>query len=119
MAKAPKAEETPEAPTEKITKTEAVRRALAEGLTKAADAIEFMKTKFGIEMTPQAFSVNKSQLKKKEEGTTPRAPRATAPASAPSAQNGDDGLGLARSVRELVNQYGAEKVKAMADIIAG
>jgi hypothetical protein len=115
VAKSQKTEETAEAPTEKITKTEAVKRALADGVEKPSEGVEYIKTKFGIEMTNAAFSVNKNNLKKKEAGGGGQTKKTKA---APT-QNGDDGLDLARSVRELVNQYGADKVKAMADIIAG
>ena len=46
-----------------ITKAEAIRRALAEGLTRAEDAIPFLKSTFGHDVTPGHFAASKSREK--------------------------------------------------------
>lgn len=101
-----------------ITKADAVRAALADGADSPADGVEYIKTKFGIEITPAHFSSYKSQEKAKAgkpPGRRGRAPRATAaPASAPSA-NGPVGLASSvEAIKKLVDQYGVEQVVSIA-----
>lgn len=51
--------------TETITKTEAVRRAIAEGHDMPIDGSNYIKDRFGLSVPPPLFSTTKSQLKKK------------------------------------------------------
>lgn len=135
-----KAEETDDsqaqeaAPDGTVTKTEAVKRALADGVTKPQDGVEYVREKFGLEMTAQAFSATKSLLRKKggEGAGSGREARAAAPAEQTlpgGGVNGGNGhvprngspdpVDLARQVKQLVAQYGAQAVKDMADVLGG
>jgi hypothetical protein len=100
-----------------MSKTAAVRAAIAEGVDKPADGVSYVKEKFGVDITAQYFSIIKSQVKKK--GPSPRV-RKTA--------SGTTGVGngkavgtaadLARQVKTLVEAYGADAVKGMAEVFA-
>ena len=48
-----------------ISKSEAARQAIAAGLESPEEATEFIRKKFGIEMSKPHFSAVKSQLKKR------------------------------------------------------
>src|SRR4051812_14267357 len=49
-----------------VTKTEAVRQAVAAGVGSPGAAVDYIKDKFGLDMSRQHFSAVKSQLKKKD-----------------------------------------------------
>ncbi len=55
-----------------ISQSEAARQALAAGLKSPEEATEFLRKKFGIEMSKSHFSAVKSQLKKREGGEKPK-----------------------------------------------
>src|SRR4051794_4958362 len=66
----------------KVSKTEAIRAALAEGAESPEDGTDFIRKRFGIEISKQHFSATKSHIKKKEGAsaapkgkTAPRAER--------------------------------------------
>ena len=114
-----------------VKKADAARAALAAGIEAPQKAVAFIKTRFGIEMNPQHFSAMKSQIRKKERegGAAP-----TAEASArrkPSAEveghlapppkaAGDaepDLLAALETMKPLIAQLGAEKVKRIVDLL--
>jgi hypothetical protein len=76
-AQEPEAEE-PETPREAaagrpaMSKVDAVRAALAEGVESPEEGTEFIRKRFGIEIGRQHFSATKSQLKKREGGGAPK-----------------------------------------------
>lgn len=129
MAKKKAEEEaTAEETKEKVTKSDAVRAALKEGVDKPQDAVEWIKTKYGIEITPQHFSSYKSQIKK-QEGTgggvgggngQRRGHRSNAEATATitggAGVNNGSPAELARAVKSLVERHGAGAVKEMVDV---
>src|SRR5947208_3486632 len=51
----------------RITKSEAVRRALADGVDQPADGVAYIRDNFGLEIGPQHFSAVKATEKKKGE----------------------------------------------------
>src|SRR4051794_30274835 len=55
-----------------VSKSEAARQALAAGLESPEEATEFIRKKFGIEMSRTHFSAVKSQIKKRGGGAKPR-----------------------------------------------
>jgi hypothetical protein len=99
---------------EKLTKREAVRRALAAGKEKPAEIVEFTKG-LGVVIDPKHVSVIKSALKKAGAGSgadaLPDLPPPT-PDEPP-----DAGLECARAVRELVKRFGPEMVKLWVEFI--
>ena len=128
-----KAEETPEAVEaapagETITKTEAVKRALAAGKDQPKDAVGWIKEQYGLDMTTQQFSTAKFQANKKAggepKGKPGRKPRAAAAVPASDGDTVGNGRSssnpaeLARAVKSLVGQYGADAVRDMTAVFA-
>jgi hypothetical protein len=127
MAKTKTAEADPAAPVKKTTQREAVTQALAAGKESPPDGVKFVKDTFGMEMTNGNFSTLKSQIKKAAGTTTPaRKPGRPAASANGSAKAGGISSGgktanaaeLARSVKALVTQYGAEAVTDMTKVFA-
>lgn len=90
--------------TEKVSKADAVRACLAEGVTKPQDASEWIKAKYGIDIAPQVFSSYKSSLGKKAEGGS----------SAHGKQSGGVDMATLEEVKKLVDKVGAAQVKQLA-----
>src|SRR5436305_7680820 len=90
MARTKSASVTTNGAAEGISKTEAVRRAIGEGHDKPTVGLNYIRSTFGIEMSPSHFSNIKSSLagpkKGKRRGRKPgRKPReAATPAVAPA-----------------------------------
>jgi hypothetical protein len=110
-----------------ITKTEAVRRALAAGKELPGEAVPYIQSEFGIEINPQHFSAVKSGLKKRGGATKPkgrpgRKPREAeegylAPPARKAAQGEDDLLAAIEAMKPLVESLGADRVKRIADLL--
>lgn len=119
----------PEVETKAMTKAAAVREALVNGVEKPQDGVEYLKTKHGLDITANQFSIYKSAEKKKgasggtggTRGRKPNeAPKETETRIGVSSRAGtDSGVALAREVKALVEKYGANSVKDMADVFAG
>jgi len=114
----------------KMSKTDAIRAALAEGHESPADGVDFIKTRFGIELSKQHFSATKSKLKATGGGQTTEAGRAPAPArkkavrvegylAPPEPPGGRDAnlLDALEAIKPLIAQHGAESVKRMVDLL--
>jgi hypothetical protein len=112
-----------EGPPGAISKSEAVRRALADGMGQPADGVAYIQSQFGIEMGPQHFSAVKSAHLKKQGIATVNtrfqmraAPEQAANSSAPS--NGErDLIESLETLKPLIAQYGADKVKRLVDLL--
>lgn len=108
-----------------MTKTDAVRAALAEGIDQPEHAVKFIKDRFDIDMTRPQFSTNKSLIKKrdgaaggKKAGRPPKAAAASAPAPKPSV-NGPSGLAVqVEAIKGLVDTLGVEQVVSIARLFA-
>ena len=111
----------------KVSKTHAVRVALAEGYENPAEAVKFIRKRFGIEMANQQFSTIKSKEKKagvpaagEEPKSAKRKPAAAspepAPQAAPAANTGTDIMDDLTSVKALVRKLGVEKVRKIVDL---
>jgi hypothetical protein len=122
----------PEPAGEAISKSEAARRAIAAGLDSPEEATDFIRKRFGIEMSKPHFSAVKSQMKKKEGGAKPKRGRKSktwqsqpdAPPIehyfTPSPKTGDssdDLLEAMEAMKPLVASLGAEKVKRIVDLL--
>lgn len=117
----------------KITKAEAIRRALAKGLESPEDAVGFIKSQFGLEVSKAHFSASKSQIKSKEaeaEATAPKSTQSDKPKETPSQsvegylappskQRADspDLIDSLETLKPLIAQYGSEKVKRLVDLL--
>ena len=115
----------------KMSKTDAIRAAVAEGIESPGDGVDFIRRRFGLEMSKQHFSATKSKLKSME-GAKTSAPKA-APKSAakrkphpvedsqtpPERSAGRDGglLDALEQMKPLIAQYGPDHVKRMVDLL--
>lgn len=114
--------QTPAEPT--ITKSEASRRAIAEGLTNAAEAVAFIKSKFGLDMSPAHFAAVRSGEKKKTGETKAKPgpkPKAAVESAHPVATKKADGegdlLASLETLKPLIAQLGAAKVRRLVDLL--
>jgi hypothetical protein len=120
MAKKPEvpADETPPP----MSKTAAVRAAIAEGVDKPSDGVSYVKEKFGVDITAQYFSIIKSQTKLKVGKKTSRT-RKPAIASAPTipstaSSNGKHNVATSlASIKKLVDELGVDQVKEIAEML--
>jgi hypothetical protein len=112
---------------EQISKKEAVKRALAEGVQGPAEGADFIRKRFGLEMTPQHFSTYKSSLK--SAAGKPPARRGRKPGR-PAGGEGDevapvarkssgDAVEAAREVKELCERYGSDTVRGLSELFGG
>lgn len=123
-----------------ITQTEAIRRALGAGHEGPTEGTAYIRDEFGIEVSKGNFSATKSRLKSLGDGTSEpkrrgrkpgtatvkRGPKPKAagqadegylaPPPAPKAADGDV-LETLESLKPLIAQYGADRLKRMVDLL--
>jgi hypothetical protein len=115
---------------EALSKTEAVRRAIAEGWNKPSEGAMFVKTMFGIELSPNHFSNIKSTLRAAPAPAlpTPGKKRGRPPGRKPmlaatvvelreEPASGTIDLEAIQSVKELVGKLGAETLTRLVDTL--
>jgi hypothetical protein len=122
-----------------LTKREGVRRALAD-LGKDAKPLrikDYVKDKFGIDISASVVSFYKKDLKKRKKGaskakaapakTSPKAAPKTAvkkataklqKRTAPAARANGIGLDDVRTVKALVGRVGADNLRKLIDLVA-
>jgi len=118
-----------------MSKTEAIRRAVAAGAVTPEAGVAFILKNFGLGLSRQHFSATRSKLKTKEgeksaapKGVPGRKPK-EAPSQAvegylappPKAQvvtGGTDLLAAMEAMKPLVAALGADKVKRIADLLS-
>ena len=107
-----------------ISGAQAVRNALAEGLTEIDDIDNFVRTQYGKEIPRQQISAYKSQANKKSgEGPARRGRRPKAAVEGylapPIVPKGDgDLIDALRALKPLVAKVGVEKVKELAELLS-
>jgi hypothetical protein len=97
-----------------MSKMDAVRAALKEGVKKPAEGVVFIKDNFGINIAPQMFSAYKIHARKK----SGRGRKATANGSTNHNRNLDGSLELVIGVKQLIDKHGSDKVVEMAKVLA-
>ena len=104
------AKKSVEEPKPRLTKTEAVKRAIEEGVEKPQEGVDWIVSHFGEEyrMPPGQFSSYKSQLKSKAQGHGERRG---------GGGNSQGGVEVARQVNKLVKSYDIETVQAIAAVL--
>ena len=110
------ADDGPETEGKPRSKAGAARATLAEGITVPKQASAHIKKKYGIDISPQQFSAEKSRLKHR--GGLPGPGEGFF--AAPSRQDapGDANLLEAMEViKPLIAQLGPDKVKRMVDLL--
>jgi hypothetical protein len=121
-----KSDDAPEASAaapKKMKKSDAMREAIKRGIDKPQAASEFIKSEFGLDVTPQVFSSFKSISKKK--GDTPSAVRVRRASAAPAVVATPNGhaaatggaVDLAKQLKSLVTRYGADEVSGMLAVL--
>ncbi len=107
------AKKSVEEPKPRLTKTEAVKRAIAEGVEKPQEGVDWIVSHFGEEfrMPPGQFSSYKSQLKSKAQGHGERR------GGGGHGGGGQGGVEVARQVNKLVKTYDIETVQAIASVL--
>src|SRR5262249_23517446 len=105
-----------------LTKTDAVKQALANlGNDAMPLAIrDHIKSKFGIDMDPNLISNYKSTLLKKaggRRGRGGRPKRQGVPATARATAQGGITLEDIRAVKDLAERIGADKVRQLVDVL--
>lgn len=111
-------------PEQKITKTQAVRNALADGLEKIDEIIEFAKTRHGLDISRQQASIYKSKEKMKGATGAKRGPKPKAAVDgylAPpkiEAKGDGDLLDALEALKPLIASLGADKVRRLVDVLA-
>ena len=118
----------------KMSKTDAIRAAIAEGIESPGGGVDFIRSRFGIEMSKGHFSATKSKLKSAEAaGASKDVARKSTPKSAtkrkpepvedyqtpPEQPAGRDGnlLDALEQMKPLIAQYGPDHVKRMVDLL--
>ncbi len=98
---------------------------MAEGIESPGDGVDFIRKRFGLEMSKGHFSATKSKLKTTE-GTKKAAPKAatkTQPVgdyqTPPEQPAGRDGnlLDALEQMKPLIARYGPDHVKRMVDLL--
>ena len=126
-------EPQPVAAQSSMSKADACRAALAAGIETTEEAMEFTLKKFGVEIKATDFTLYKSKAKQAaasapaKRGRKPRTatPVSTkplvegyvAPPDKPKAAGESDILLALEGIKELVGQFGADRVKRMVDLI--
>ena len=116
-------------PLPSLSKTEAVRQALAQGLDSLDDIEDFLKRRHGIEMPRPQISAYKAQAKKKaaegeaatktNRGRKPQQATETGHVSRPAKPSGTADSGMIddlAAVKHLVQRLGAEQVRKIVDL---
>jgi hypothetical protein len=106
--------------TGQMTKADAVRAALADGISKPSEGVGYIKSKFGLDVSAQMYSLYKSKEKKGGGRGNSRTPREGSSwgTLAPGKSGARNPAELARAVKQLVEQYGADAVREMAEVFA-
>ena len=123
-----------------VSQSDAARSAIEAGHEKPSEAVKYIKDKFGLDMNPQYFSSIKTRTrtagepgskkaepeparrgpKPKVAAPTPRKPLVegyVAPPEKPKAAGEPDVLLALEGIKELVDQFGVDRVKRMVDLI--
>lgn len=110
----------------KITKSEAVRRALADGVGQPGDGVAYIRDNFGLEISPTHFSAVKSTEGKKGEaapkGKPGRKPKAAvdgylAPPQ-PMPSGNSELLDAMEAMKPLVASLGKEQLHRIIELLS-
>jgi hypothetical protein len=104
-----------------MSKTAAVKAAIAEGVDKPADGVSYVKEKFGVDITAQYFSIIKSQAKLKtgkKPSRTGKPSAAISPATSTPSSNGKHNVATSlATIKKLVDELGVDQVKEIAEML--
>lgn len=113
-------DDAPPAEAAPVSKAQAVRDALAEGIEGLGDIDAFVRSRYGLEISRPMISAYKSQALGKRQGVA-KASRATSDARPSRKASGGGGeadlLATLQALKPLVVAFGAERVKRLADLL--
>jgi hypothetical protein len=126
--------EEPETSGRRMSKTDAIRAAMAEGIESPGDGVDFIRKRFGLEMSKGHFSATKSKLKSSEgQGGKKTAPAKAAPKAAAKSgpkpveerqaatarPAGGEGnlLDLMEQMKPMVEEHGVDTLKRIVDLL--
>jgi hypothetical protein len=126
--------EEPETSGRRMSKTDAIRAAMAEGIESPGDGVDFIRKRFGLEMSKGHFSATKSKLKSSEgQGGKKSAPAKAAPKAAAKSRPepveerkaatarpaGGEGnlLDLMEQMKPMVEAHGVDRLKRIVDLL--
>jgi hypothetical protein len=126
--------EEPETSGRRMSKTDAIRAAMAEGIESPGDGVDFIRKRFGLEMSKGHFSATKSKLKSSEgQGGKKAAPAKAAPkaaaksrpehvaerqrATARPASGEGNLLDLMEQMKPMVDEHGVDTLKRIVDLL--
>lgn len=101
---------------DKISKTEAIRRALAAGIDKPLEVVKYVQDHFGLTVKAGVVSTTKFLLNKKAGTTVSTGRRSTKATPAPASNTAS--VELVRNLKSLITAYGPEAVKEMAQVLS-
>ena len=109
----------------RMSKAGAARETLAAGVTLPREASVYIKQKYGIDITPQQFSAEKSRLKQRSGGVlpSPAFPNSPRPLNSylapPRLQDSTEPnlLEAMETMKPLIARLGADTVKRMVDLL--
>lgn len=124
-------DDEPEAGGKAISKAEAIRRVIADGIDNPSLGSQEIKKRFGIDVTPQHFSATKAQAKSRAGSKTPKGKPGRKPKGAPSQAvegylapppkpapaGGSELLDAMEAMKPLVASLGKEQVKRIVDLL--
>ena len=124
LAKSPKAEappetqqETPETPANDnqpgISKAQAVREALADGLTKPGEIQEFIQKRHGMDIPKPMVSSYAAQQRARDAKKT----GVSEPRTRKASSNGDDALELVEALKPLLTRFGKDKLTRWINVL--
>lgn len=113
---------------ESISKSEAIRRALAAGIDTPTDGAQYIRRVFGIEVTSRHFSATKARQKNRDSKlSTPvrrrQNPKVESeggePTPPPQTHKEGEGdlLNTLEALKPMIARHGAEKLKRMVDLL--
>lgn len=110
-----------------VSKTDAVREAISQGIDSPEEGTAFVRDRFGLEVSNQYFSNIKSRMKGQQgrpKGKPGRKPGRKGPAGKhanarkePQANGQADVLAALEAIKPLVASLGAERVKRLVDVL--
>lgn len=113
-----------------MSKAEAIRRVMADGIDNPSLGSQEIKKRFGIDVTPQHFSASKAQMKSREpskKGKPGRKPKAAPsqsvegylapPPKQPTAGDAPDLIEAMEAMKPLIASLGKDQVHRIVDLL--
>jgi ribosomal protein S9 len=103
-----------------MSKSEAVRQAIARGVTEPDRAVDFIRDEFGIVLGKQYFSSLKSKFKKMDllRAGAPRKSPGRPRGSVSAAKAPNDLIRDLETIKDLIHRHGSDGVRSLITLLA-